>query len=385
MKPALVVSCYTMGLGVIRSLGERGVPIVAVQFDRRDIAQHSRHVVDVHHVPAPDRHEEAFVASLVELGRRYPGAFLVPAHDAPLVAIARHRRLLGESLVVAAPEWETVHRCIDKSQTYRVAAEAGVPVPRLVTPGSIEELETGIEEIGLPLLVKPSWSHLFVHEFGTKMVHATTAAEARGAFERSAVAGLEVMLQEVIPGPPSAGVNLNSYTVAGEPVAEFTARKVRNSPSQWGSPRVAVSEYVEEVREPGRKLMRALGIEGFANSEWKQDERDGIYKLMEVNARHNLSSLLAVRCGVDFPWIDYRFRMNGAIPEPPDRAEQGRYWIDLVRDLAASLGDMRDGRLTVGDFLRPYFRPHVGAHWSWRDPWPGLARGWDALRHGRRH
>jgi D-aspartate ligase len=384
MKPALVVSCYTMGLGVIRSLGERGVPIVAVQFDRRDIAQHSRHVVDVHHVPTPERHEDAFVSALVELGRRYPGALLVPAHDAPLVAIARHRRLLGESLVVAAPEWETVHRCIDKRQTYQVASEAGVPVPRRVTPRSIGELEEGLEEIGLPLLVKPSWSHLFVSEFGTKMVHCTTAAEARRAFERSTAAGLEVMLQEVIPGPPSAGVNLNSYTVAGEPVAEFTARKVRNSPSLWGSPRVAVSEFVEEVRAPGRRLMRALGIEGFANSEWKQDERDGIYKLMEVNARHNLSSLLAVRCGVEFPWIDYRFRMDGVVPEPPERVEQGRYWIDLVRDLASSLGDLRSDRLTVGEFLKPYLRHHVGAHWSWRDPLPGLARGWDAVRNGRR-
>lgn len=384
MKPALVVSCYTMGLGVIRSLGERGVPIVAVQFDRRDIAQHSRHVVEVHHVPTPERHEDAFVAALVELGRRYPGAFLVPAHDAALVAVARHRRLLGESLVVAAPEWETVGLCIDKRQTYRVGAGAGVPVPRQVTPASIGDLESGIDEIGLPLLVKPTWSHLFVSEFGTKMVHCRTAAEVRGAFERSIAAGLEVMLQEIIPGAAEAGVNLNSYTVAGQPVAEFTARKVRNSPSQWGSPRVAVSEYVEEVREPGRRLMRALRIEGFANSEWKQDERDGIFKLMEVNARHNLSSLLAVRCGVDFPWIDYRFRMDGVVPESPDQVEQGRYWIDLVRDLATSLGDFRSNRLTLGEFTRPYLRRHVGAHWSWRDPLPGLARGWDAIRHGRR-
>lgn len=385
MKPALVVSCYTMGLGVIRSLGERGVPVVAVQFDRRDIAQHSRHVVVTHHVPIPDRNESGFVASLVELGSRYPGALLIPAHDAPLVAIARNRALLGESFAVASAEWDTVSRCIDKRQTYRVAAEAGVGIPRLVTPGSSEELEAAIEEIGLPLLIKPSWSHLFVSEFGVKMVHAATADAVRGAYERSTAAGLEVMLQEIIPGPPSAGVNLNSYTVAGQPVAEFTARKVRNSPSRWGSPRVAVSEQVEEVREPGRRLMQALGIEGFANSEWKLDERDGVYKLMEVNARHNLSSLLAVRCGVDFPWIDYRFRMDGVVPDSPERIEQGRYWIDLVRDMGASLGDLRSGSLTVGDFVRPYLARHVGAHWSWRDPWPGLARGWDAVRHGRRH
>ena len=29
----------------------------------------------------------------------------------------------------------------------------------------------------------------------------------------------------------------------------------------------------------------------------KRDARDGRYKLLEINARHNMSSLLAVRCG----------------------------------------------------------------------------------------
>jgi hypothetical protein len=76
--------------------------------------------------------------------------------------------------------------------------------------------------------------------------------------------------------------------------------------------------------------------------------------------------------------------MDGVVHEPPERVEQGRYWIDLVRDVASSLGDLRSDRLTVGEFLRPYLRRHVGAHWSWRDPLPGLARGWDAVRYGRR-
>jgi hypothetical protein len=35
----------------------------------------------------------------------------------------------------------------------------------------------------------------------------------------------------------------------------------------------------------------------------QKDRRDGQYKVMEVNARHNLSSLLATRCGLNFPWM----------------------------------------------------------------------------------
>ena len=36
MKFAIVLSTHTMGLGVIRSLGEKGVPIIAVYYDRAD-------------------------------------------------------------------------------------------------------------------------------------------------------------------------------------------------------------------------------------------------------------------------------------------------------------------------------------------------------------
>jgi D-aspartate ligase len=373
-----------MGLGVVRSLGERGVPMVAVQFDKRDIAQRSRYVREVHRAPRPDLHEDEFVATLASIGARHPGALLVPAHDAAVVAIARHRRRLEETMIVACPGWDVAQLYIDKRETYRVAASAGVPTPKTLTPRSVEEAERALDEIGAPALVKPSQSHLFVSEFGRKMIEATSAAEVRAAFELADGAGLEVMVQEIIPGPDSAGVNYNAYTVGSQPVAEFTARKVRNSPSRWGSPRVAVSERVEEVIEPGRRLLAAIGYEGFSCTEWKRDERDGVFKLMEVNGRHNLSSMLAVRSGVDFPWIEYQHRVHGRLPEPIDRFEEGRYWIDLVRDVGTSWTDRRTEDYGLADYLRPYLGRHAYAHWSVRDPLPMAIRLWDALRRGRR-
>lgn len=48
---------------------------------------------------------------------------------------------------------------------------------------------------------------------------------------------LEVMLQELIPGDDTHGVNYNSYRTAdGDVLAEFTAEKVRLSPPNFGVP-----------------------------------------------------------------------------------------------------------------------------------------------------
>jgi predicted ATP-grasp superfamily ATP-dependent carboligase len=181
------------------------------------------------------------------------------------------------------------------------------------------------------------------------------------------------MLQEFIPGPDAHGVNYNSYYWNGEPLAEFTAAKIRNAPPQIGSPRVVMSKHIPEVLEPGRRLLRALRYSGFSCTEFKWDARDQSYKLMEVNGRHNMSSRLAARCGMDFPWLEYRHLAYGELPASCD-FEDGTYWIDLTRDIANSLMHWRKERYPLARYLEPYRRPHVFAELDWSDPRPFLNR-----------
>ena len=51
---AVVVSGYTMGLGVVRSLGRRGVPIILGQYDHGDMAQYPRYVSETVRLPHPN-------------------------------------------------------------------------------------------------------------------------------------------------------------------------------------------------------------------------------------------------------------------------------------------------------------------------------------------
>jgi predicted ATP-grasp superfamily ATP-dependent carboligase len=369
-----------MALGAIRSLGPRGVPLIAGQLNPRDVAQHSRYVEHVEILPDPVDSEEAFTEALLDLGVRFPGAIVISAHDAAVVAVARNRDVLSESLVVAAPEWDHVAMCIDKRLTYDFAERIGVPCPRSFT---VDQMDEAVATIGFPLLVKPSQSHLFMSEFGTKMIEVTDRRSLGETLARVDESGLEVMLQEIVTGPDSAGANYNAYAKDGRVVAEFTARKVRNSPSKWGSPRVVKSEVIEEVAILGRRLLGELGYTGFACVEWKQDVGDGGYRLIEINARQNLSSTLAVRCGIDFPWIEYCDRLGLDLPEA-DSFEEGRYWIDFVRDAGTTLFEHRSESYGVRDYLRPYVSKQCHAHWSWKDPAPAVTRLLDAAVRGRR-
>jgi predicted ATP-grasp superfamily ATP-dependent carboligase len=365
-KPALVLSTSTAALGVIRSLGRRGVPVIALYHDPHEVGWVSRWVHEAIRAPHPEHGEAALVELLLGLVPRFGGGVLMPCSDGYLGAVSRHKAELARHYRVACPDRETAKTVLEKSLTYAAANAAGVATPRSVVLESLAQAEREAGSARFPCLVKPVTGHQYFQLFQKKMVLAERAEELIAAYREAAAAGSAVMLQEFIPGPDANGVNYNSYCEDGEPLLEFTAVKVRNAPPQTGSPRVVMSQHVPEVIEPGRRLLRALRYTGFSCTEFKRDARDGRYQLMEVNGRHNMSSRLAARCGMDFPWLEYRHQAYGERPARCD-FEDGVYWIDLSRDLVHTLMHRRSERYGLARLLEPYLRPHVFAELDWSD------------------
>jgi predicted ATP-grasp superfamily ATP-dependent carboligase len=324
-------------------------------------------------VPSPQTREAELVDALVRLAGTAGGGLLVPASDEAVVALSRNAARLRPHYVVAAPAWEVVRRFIEKRWTYQVAEEAGIPAPATVVPRSVEEAKDAGARFGFPLLLKPSQSHLFYDRFRRKMVVIGGMRELLERFEEARAACLEVMIQEIVPGPDSEVVNYNAYVWEGRPLVEFTARQLRKAPPHFGSPRVVRSERIEEVLGPGRAMLRALGFEGFACSEFKRDPKDGRYKIVDVNGRHNLSGLLAVRCGVNFPLLQYRHLLYGEVPRPATFRE-GVYWTDVVRDAGYGLRYLLHERLGPWTQLRPYLGPGCDAIFDRSDLGPFAAR-----------
>jgi D-aspartate ligase len=274
---------------------------------------------------------------------------------------------------VACTEWNITEQFINKKHTYALADSIGVPAPKTMVPHSADDVERYSKTVDYPCLVKPCQSHSFFDRFKRKMTRVENLQQMLAAYQEAADAGLETMLQELIPGDDAQGVNYNSYFWNGDALVEFTAEKVRNAPPQFGSPRVAVSKYIPEVLEPGRKILQAMGFYGFSCTEFKKDARDGIYKLMEVNGRHNRSGILAVHCGMNFPWIQYKHLVCGELPSACDY-QKGIFWIDFFRDIGFSLKCFRKEGYSLSQYIQPYRSPHVFAVWNRHDLKPLIRR-----------
>jgi D-aspartate ligase len=310
--PALVVDVgWVNGLAAIRSLGRAGVPVLALDHRRSALGFRSRYAQPV---LCPDpQDEEAFVAFLAELELDAP-APVFPTHDEPLNAIARGASRLDGRFLYPFPSWEVLSRIQSKRAQLETAQALGIETPRWSAPASAAQARGAAEELGLPVLVKPSSTEGFKRRFGRQAFRCETAAQVERAYADTGP--YEPLLQEVVPGGDTELYTLGSYLAPdGEPLGLFCGRKLRQTPPGVGTCRVGEAVWVEEVVQQGLELLRALGHTGLSQVEFKRDPRDARFRLMEVNPRLWQWHGLAAACGVDLTRIAYE-DLVGERPAP---------------------------------------------------------------------
>jgi predicted ATP-grasp superfamily ATP-dependent carboligase len=89
-QTVIVMGCNTGGLAVIRSLGKRGLYIVAMTHNRNDIGTASKYVKEVVWCPDPDNERE-FVDFLIKNAPRWNHPFVIECGDAYTKVLSRNK------------------------------------------------------------------------------------------------------------------------------------------------------------------------------------------------------------------------------------------------------------------------------------------------------
>src|SRR5260370_17752553 len=124
---AVVVGGDFQGVGIVRSLGRRKVPICVID-DEHSIARFSRYAT--HSVAVANlRDERQTIDAILEIGHRLNlrDWVLYPTRDETLAAFARYRPMLTEWFRVPTGDWNTIQWVWGKRNTYRLANEIGIP------------------------------------------------------------------------------------------------------------------------------------------------------------------------------------------------------------------------------------------------------------------
>lgn len=357
-------------LALARSLGARGVPVWLASNDT-PLPGWSRYIKRKFGWPGPEAADAA--PFLLELARTegLAGCVLVAGGDAEVRLVSQAAATLSEAYRVTLPPWDRLKWLCEKPLLYKRAQELGLDIPQTYEFASLDDAARA--DMSFPVILKPNMGGGHGMLAHAKVVRVDDRAAFKAVYAQAAgeIGGENVVVQQLIPGGGESQFSYAALWNEGAPVAEFTARRLRQYPVEFGY----TSTFVEiaddrQVLDAARRLLASIRHHGLVEIEFKRDPRDGALKLLDVNPRPWSWFALATAAGLDLGamlWATANGRAVAPAEMRPDAA-----WMYLARDMAATVQLIGNGRLSLADYVRSFRTVRAWGSFALRDPLPGL-------------
>ncbi|UXS41974.1 polysaccharide deacetylase family protein [Agrobacterium tumefaciens] len=358
-------------LALARSLGALNVPVYYLTHDS-PLPGWSRFVRETIRWAGP--HDAGALPFLRQMADKHglKGCLLVPSGDGEVQLVAQHREELSSLYKIILPDWTALQWLCEKPLLYQRAAELGVSIPRTYALASAADIDT--LDILFPVILKPNMGGGDTTIARAKVIRADDRHALKTAFADASeeIGAGNVVVQELIPGGGESQFSYAALWLNGEPVAEFTARRARQYPVDFGYTSTSV-EVVDngQAVDAARKILKSAGHSGLVEAEFKLDGRDGKLKLLDVNPRPWSWFGLCSAAGIDLGALLWRVA-NGEPVGQPLNARQGVSWSYLVRDAVAAFTLARRGQAKIGDYFASLRNIRSWAAFAPNDPLPGL-------------
>jgi D-aspartate ligase len=360
------LACVLGDMDLVRPLGLAGIKC-AVAVPPGAASRYSRFTTHTIEWAHPWEQTDELVENLIQFGKNQserPVLFF--ESDGELLLVSRNRQRLHEYFRFAIAEQELVEDLVDKARFQRLAERLALPVP------AAQELTSSADEAELklqfPIVVKPLtrrpelWRA--VGNSG-KALRIDTTEDFRRLWPKLRTSGVKILAQELIPG---AETWIESYHVyvdaAGRILGEFTGRKIRTHPREYGDSTALITTDQPDVAALGRDLVQRLQLRGVAKFDFKRGP-DGRLYLLEVNPRFNLWHHLGGLAGVNLPAIVYGDLLGHSKPEVK-QAKAGLRWCRAWQDVIAA----RESEVKIRHWLPWAMGCEAKRLLAWDDPMP---------------
>jgi len=368
---------FRQSLVSTRSLGRHGLRVAAAGPHPNLPTFASRWCGQSFVFPAEET-PDSYLAGLENWLERSQARALIPSHDGTIALLRSHRARLEQRVRLALADEAALAIAVDKTQTLAAAQRLGAKIPPQFVVRTASDVAKAMREIGLPAVSKPAESWMQnggeVVRMGPQLV--TTAGEARQSLEGIIRVGGAALFQPLLTGRREA---VSLLYAGGEVYARFAQWAKRTRPPLGGESVLRQSIAVpSDIGPQAEALVREINLEGYSEIEYRRDDR-GVPYLMEINPRLSASVEIAVRAGVDFPYLLYLWASGERIPRVTGYRTGG--WM---RHLGADIEVMRTmleqpGRpgnspaiQAVLDFGLSFLRPMSYDYFDWQDPLPAV-------------
>lgn len=355
-------------LGIIRSLGTAGVPVYAILEDPLVPAGLSRHLSGKFiWNPGEDATDE-LLAGLRAIGERIGRpAVLIPTNDHTAIFIEDHASALAPWYRFPRQTPGLARSFVDKQRLEEHCRKVGMPYPKTIFPTSLAEVTALADGLAFPLVAKivRPWERPRPPGITSTAIVANRA-ELLELFQRAEGpprAGL--LLQELIPSAGGADAMYAAYCDdRSRCLVSLTGEKLRSYPANAGMTSAARTTDNQALRAIAENFLASIGFRGIVDLEFRQDLRDGQYKLLDFNPRVGAQfRLYENAAGIDVVRAMH-LDLTGR-PVPQDRSVKERLLIVENYDLLVFERFRRAAGLPLTQWLRVW---KGKCEWAWFSP-----------------
>jgi len=372
-------------LTAVRSLGQRGLSVAAVETFDGVPAFASRWCREA--FVCADDGAESYLNFLERILTQASVRVLITSTDAHAKLLSQHRERFEKRVRLALAKEPALGIALNKERTLGVAERLGIHVPRGVSVKESSEVEAALREVGLPAIVKPaeSWSWKSDQGKGLASRLITSADEAKSFVDEVAQQGLATIFQQYLEGRREA---ISFLYADGRFYARFAQWAKRTVPPLGGTSVLRQSIALPaDIGEQAERLVREIDLEGYSEVEFRRD-RAGVPYLMEINPRLSASVEIAVRAGVDFPYLLYQWASGEKI-DTVSHYRVGGWMRHLGGDIESTLEmiqlrdrpEMESPARALGGFFLAFFQPMRYDYWDHRDLAPTWRAVWGSTRY----
>ena len=311
-------------------------------------------------------------------------AVLLPCADDWLAATAALPKEFARRFPSSTPPLLAVAAFVDKWRFAQLLQQERLPQPRTQLVTSSAQIDSLPDRDLQCAILKPLSSVQFSGKHGVKGFIVNSREEARRALRKVL---FPIMLQEFIPGPPTAGYFVEGFIDRqGHTCALFARQRLRMNPPGLGNSTFMVSVPLEQVADavaPLQYLLETVSYRGPFSAEFKYDARDGFFKILEVNARPWWYIEAPARAGMDICKMAYRDALELEV-ETVNGYKAGQYFGYIYDDIRAWRQERKSGGPGFWSWLSSWRKVH-STPFCWNDPVPAFALAWQQLLAYIRH
>lgn len=348
---SIVLELGVNGLGVVRSLGKKGLSVVGV-YTEDGPGRNSKYCHSVR-LPDPSTDEDGFLEGLTSLCQREKNPPVIfPTNDKMVQFMLAHRDLLKTQALFNMPDPDILDKIINKDGTYELAKRCDIPAPRTYIPKNASEVLDTAADISYPCIFKPRDTFSVEMPDNAKNLVFENRDELLETFSTDPDLLCSGVLQDIILGGDGfIYVCAGYFNQDSNPLAFYTGRKIRQYLPDVGVTCFGESLRVPQISKLTFSFLKDIKYQGLAAVEYTRDRDTGEFYFLEINARSYYHNSLFQSCGVNLPYTAFVDLVEGneTINMPVQR--YGIRWIDFQRDFGSFWRKRKNGDIGIGEWL----------------------------------